>query len=33
MDEPSNIKIIIIIFIVKKSLFSQKMVLKKDLVD
>lgn len=32
MDEPSNI-IIIIIFIVKKSLFSQKMVLEKDLVD
>ena len=31
MDEPSNI--IIIIFIVKKSLFSQKMVLEKDLVD
>ena len=33
MDEPNNIKIIIIIFIVKKSLFSQKMVLEKDLVD
>ena len=32
MDEPSNI-IIIIILIVKKSLFSQKMVLEKDLVD
>ena len=33
MDEPSNIIIIIIIFIVEKSLFSQKMVLEKDLVD
>lgn len=33
MDEPINIIIIIIIFIVEKSLFSQKMVLEKDLVD
>ena len=33
MDEPINIIIITIIFIVEKSLFSQKMVLEKDLVD